>query len=42
MLCEALQKYSKDGASMEQIRGVCKPNAPMLDRINERWDRDLA
>jgi len=41
-LCEALQKYSKDGASMEQIRGVVSQMRPLLDRINERVDKDLA
>ena len=41
-LCEALQKYSKDGASMEQIRGIVSQMRPLLDRINERVDKDLA
>lgn len=42
MLCEALQKYSKDGGSIEQIRGVVSQMRPLLDRINERVDKDLA
>ncbi|MDP2694666.1 MAG: PAS domain S-box protein [Gallionella sp.] len=41
-LCEALQEYSKDGASIEQIRGVVSQMRPLLDRINERVDKDLA
>lgn len=41
-LCEALQEYSKDGGSIEHIRGVVSQMRPLLDRINERVDKDLA
>ncbi|MBI2286154.1 MAG: Hpt domain-containing protein, partial [Nitrosomonadales bacterium] len=41
-LCEALQEYGKDGGSMEQIRGAVSQMRPLLDRISEQVDKDLA
>ena len=41
-LCQTLEQYGKNGASMEQIQGVVSSMRPLLDRINEQIDKELA
>ncbi|HEU0220546.1 MAG TPA: PAS domain-containing protein [Gallionella sp.] len=41
-LCRILEQYGKNGGSMEQIRGAVSQMYPLLDRINEYVDKNLA
>jgi PAS domain S-box-containing protein len=41
-LCRILEQYGKNGGSMEQIRDVVNQMHPLLDRIDESVDKNLA
>jgi len=41
-LCQALEKHVKDGGDIEQARHIVSQMSPLLDRINEQIEKDLA
>ena len=41
-LCQTLERYGNDGVSLEQIQGIVGQIRPLLERINESVDKNLA
>lgn len=41
-LCQELEKHARNNADMEQLRDIANRMRPLLDRINECIDKDLA